>query len=234
MLENLCSKVKKLTVKYLKAYKVRVTDYIRVEKGGSCSDNDEIMFSADHHGNVNVHNTLTTHSLVTKSVCRLSEQYYAPTSYQANAGSNPATVVVLTLTTNDLLKIQHVVVNGNENTANVNLTLPTATSLLTAATTLLGRAPLISSSSQKGDWFIFTVTNNTPISYCALAPVTLVVPANNGVSPNGTITITGDANGLGSLCTGAAHFGLYFTNVSSSSVAVTVLRLSGTVEDVVG
>jgi hypothetical protein len=228
MLDKLCTKVKSLSVKYLKAYKVRVTDYIRVEKGGSSSDSDEVMFSADHHGNVNVHKTLTTNSLVTKSVCRLSEQYYAPSSYTTTTGSNP---IVITLTTNDLLKIQHVVVNGNVSGANVNLTLPTATSLLTAATTLLERAPLLSSSTQKGDWFIFTVTNNSPITYCALAPVKLVVPANNGVSPNGTVTITGDVNGLGSLCTGAAHFGLYFTNVSSGSVAVTVLRLSGTVDD---
>jgi hypothetical protein len=228
MLDKLCSKVKSLSVKYLKAYKVRVTDYIRVEKEGSSSDSDEVMFSADHHGNVTVHKTLTTNALVAKSVCRLSEQYYAPTSYTTTVGSNP---VVITLTTNDLLKIQHVVVNGNVSSANVNLTLPTATSLLTAATTLLERAPLLSSSTQKGDWFIFTVTNNSPITYCALAPVTLVVPANNGVSPNGTVTITGAANGLGSLCTGAAHFGLYFTNISSGSVAVTVLRLSGSLDD---
>jgi hypothetical protein len=228
MLDKLCTKVKSLSVKYLKAYKVRVTDYIRVEKGGSSSDSNEVMFSADHHGNVTVNNTLTTHSLVTKSVCTLSEQFFAPSSYNVTSGSNP---VVLNLTTNDLLKIKHVVVNGEENVANVNLTLPTATSLLTAAIALLERAPLLSSSTQKGDWFIFTVTNNTPVSYCSVAPVTLVLPANNGVAPNGTVTITGDVNGLGSLCTGAAHFGLYFTNVSSGSVAVTVLRLSGTVED---
>lgn len=229
MLDKLCSKVKSLSVKYLKAYKVRVTDYIRIEKcGDSSSSENEIMFSADHHGNVNVNNTLTTNSLVSKSVCTLTEQYYAPSSYTANAGTNP---VVITLTTHDLLKIQHVILNGNENTANVNLTLPTAANLLIAAAKLLERAPLVSSSTQKGDWFIFTVTNNSPLNYCALAPVTLVVPADNGVSPNGTITITGNANGLGSLCTGAAQYGLYFTNVSASSVAVTVLRLSGTVDD---
>jgi hypothetical protein len=235
MLDKLCSKVKSLSVKYLKAYKVRVTDYIRIEKCGSSSSSDnDIMFSADHHGNVNVNNTLTTNSLVAKSVSTLAEQHYAPSSYTAVAGVAEgvgATPVVITLTTHDLLKIQHVILNGNENTANVNLTLPTASNLLVAATKLLERAPLVSSSAQKGDWFIFTVTNNSPLNYCALAPVTLVVPADNGVPPNGTITITGNANGLGSLCTGAAQFGLYFTNISLNAVAVTVLRLSGTVDD---
>ena len=223
-MDKLCSKVKNLTVKYLKAYKVRVRDYIRVEKGGSSSECDDIMFSADHHGNVHVSNTLTTNSLITKSLSTISEQFYAPSSYSVSIGSNP---VVITLTTNDLLKIKHIIINGQGNNADVNLTLPTATTLLISATSLLGRVPLLSSSAQKGDWFIFTVTNNTPSSYCSLAPVTLVVPTNNGVSPNGTVTITGDVNGLGSLCTGASHFGIYFTNVSSSSVAVTVLRLSG-------
>jgi hypothetical protein len=227
MLDSLCTKVKMLSVKYLKAYKVRVSDYIRVEKKGSSSDSDEVMFSADHHGNVYVDKTLTAHSVVTKSLNRISEQYYAPVSYTANPGTNP---VIISLTTNDVLKNQHILVNVNVNSAVVNLTLPTAADLLTTATSLLEKVPTISTQTQKGDWFIFTVTNNSPISYCGLAPVRLVTPANNGVSPNGTITITGSINGLNSLCSGAAEFGLYFTNVTSGSVAITILRLSGDVE----
>jgi hypothetical protein len=227
MLENLCSKVKMLSVKYLKAYKVRVTDYIRVEKKGSSSDSDEIMFSADHHGNAYVNKTLTANSVVTKKLSRISEQYYAPASYTASPGTNP---VVISLTTDDVLKNQHILVNVDVNSAVVNLTLPTAAALLTTATSLLEKVPTISTSTQKGDWFIFTVTNNSPVSYCGLAPVRLVAPATNGVSPNGTITITGSANGLNSLCSGAAEFGLYFTNVTSGSVAITIIRLSGDVE----
>ena len=230
MFENLDSKIKKLIVKYLKAYKIRVTDYIRVEKGGSSSDCDEVMFSADNHGNVNVNNILTTNSLVTNTIGTMSEQFYAPSSFTANIGTNN---VILNLNTNDLLKNKHIIINGKENNTDVNLTIPTAASLLSAATTLLGRKPNVSTLSSKGDWFIFTVTNNSPSSYCALAPVTLVVSPNNGISPNGTVIITGSENGLGSLCTGASHFGLYFTNVTSSSVsAVTILRLSGSIAGV--
>ena len=228
MLEYLCSKVKMLSVKYLKAYKVRVSDYIRVEKKGSSSDCDDvIMFSADHHGNAYVNKTLTARSVDTKNLSRISEQYYAPASYTASPGTNP---VVISLTTNDVLKNQHILINVDVNSAVVNLTLPTAAELLLTASSLLQKVPTISTPTQKGDWFIFTLTNNSPVSYCALAPVKLIVPATNGVSPNGTITITGSANGLNSICSGAAEFGLYFTNVTSGSVTVIILRLSGDVE----
>jgi len=230
MLDNLDSKVKKLIVKYLNAYKIRVTNYIHIEKGGSSSDCDEVMFSADNHGNVNVNNILNTKSLVTNTIGTISEQFYAPSSFIANSGTN---TVVLNLNTNDLLKNKHIIINGKENNADINLTIPTAANLLSAATSLLGRKPNVSTLSSKGDWFIFTVTNNSPSSYCALAPVTLVVSPNNSISPNGTVIITGSENGLGSLCTGASHFGLYFTNVNSDSVAaVTILRLSGSIATV--
>ena len=172
-------------------------------------------------------NILTTNSLVTNTVGTLSEQFYAPSSFIAYSGTN---AVILNLNTNDLLKNKHIIINGKENNTDVNLTIPTAASLLSTATSLLGRKPNISTLSSKGDWFIFTVTNNSPSSYCAFAPVTLVVSPNNGISPNGTVIITGSENGLGSLCTGASHFGLYFTNVISGSVAaVTILRLSGSI-----
>lgn len=227
MLENLSSKLKKLTVKYLRAYKIRVNDYIRIEKCGSSNDNDQVMFSADSHGNVNVNNILTTNSLVTNTLYTLSEQFYAPSSYIAKSETNTIDPIIITLTTNDLLKNKHIIVNVQEN-MNVNLTLPTAASLLSTATIILGRKPLISTLTIKGDWFIFTITNNSQLSYCSTTDVTLKPPATNGISPNGTITITGSANGLDSLCSGAARFGLYFTNVSSGSVAaVTILRLSG-------
>jgi hypothetical protein len=231
MLENLGTKVKNLTVKYLKAYKVRVGDYIRVEKGGSSSDSDEVMFSADHHGNVNVSNTLTTNSLVTRSLCTISEQFYAPVFYSPTTVGPVNTQI---LTSNDVLNVKHIVVNVVENTS-LNLQLPTAVDLLNKAIFLLGRKPIVASSLQKGDWFIFTVTNNSLPCYNGDQVATLVLPPSNTNPTFGVVTITGgdqatDDNGLGSLCAGAAHFGLYFTNVNTGGVAVNVLRLSGDAE----
>ena len=206
MLESFTSKLKHLSVKYLKAHKVRVDDYIKIENNkSSCSSSDETMFLADHHGNVKMAGSLNAKNVNTKSLTTISEKFYAPSTYTTSS----------LLTSNDVLDIKHIVVTPSNNSIPTLLTLPTAQQLLTAATIVLCRAPCISNSSQRGDWFIFTVTNNSSEVYCGTnAPVTLV----GGTS----VTITGASNGLDSLCSGAAHFGLYFTNVTNGSVAVTV------------
>jgi hypothetical protein len=211
MLQNFTSKVKHLSVKYLKAHKFRVDDYIKIEnsKSSSCSS-DDVMFLADNHGNVKIANSLSAKNVYAKSLTNISEKFYLPSTYTASA----------TLTSNDVLDIKHIVVTPSTPSVATNLTLPSATQLLTVATSLLCRTPCVPTSSQRGDWFIFTITNNSPDIYCGTsADVTLV--AGSGV------TITGAANGLDSLCSGGAHFGLYFTNVSSTNAAVTILRLSG-------
>ena len=210
MLENLTSKFKHLSVKYFKAHKVRVDDYIKIENNkSSSSSSNEIMFIADNHGNVKIAHSLTAKNVNTKSLTTISEKFYLPSTY----------TVSTTLTSNDVLDIKHIIVTPTTSVA-TDLTLPTAAQLLSAAIVLLCRTPCVSTSSQKGDWFIFTITNNSPNVYCGTtSDVTLV---------EGTgVTITGASNGLNSLCSGAAHFGLYFTNVSATSAAVTVLRLSG-------
>lgn len=227
MLENLSSKIKHLTVKYLKAYKVRVRDYIRVEKGGSCSDSDEVMFSADRHGNVLVSNTLTTDSFVAKNTCTISELFFAPVSYTPTPSNSDSTMQLLL--SNDILVVKHIIINIADH-MQVSLQLPTALDLFNKATSLLGRKPLIASASQKGDWFIFTVTNNTSPCYNGDQVASLILPLSNTNPTFGVVTIVGNDNGLGSLCAGAAHFGLYFTNVNSASIAVSVLRLSGDAE----
>jgi len=211
MLENLSSKMKHLSVKYLKAHKFRVDDYIKIENSkSSSSSSDDVMFLADHHGNVKIANSLTAKNVNTKSLTNISEKFYLPSTYTASS----------TLTSNDVLDIKHIVVTPTTPSVATNLTLPSASQLLSAATVLLCRTPCVPSTTQRGDWFIFTVTNNSPDVYCGTtADVTLV--AGTGV------TITGSSNGLDSLCSGGAHFGLYFTSVSSSTPAVTILRLSG-------
>jgi hypothetical protein len=211
MLENLSSKLKHLSVKYLKAHKFRVDDYIKIENSkSSSSSSDDVVFYADHHGNVKISNSLNAKNVYTKSISTVSEKFYLPSTYTASA----------TLTSNDVLDIKHIIVTPTTPSVATNLTLPSASQLLSAATVLLCRTPCVSTSSQKGDWFIFTVTNNSPNVYCGTtADVTLV--ADTGV------TITGSTNGLDTLCSGGAHFGLYFTNTSLSNTAVTVLRLSG-------
>lgn len=211
MLENLTSKIKHLSVKYLKAHKFKVDDYIKIENSkSSSSSSDEIMFMADHHGNVKLANTLTAKNINTKSLTTISERFYLPSTYTVSD----------VLTSKDVLDIKHIIVTPATPSIATNLTLPTAALLLTAATVLLCRTPCVSTTSQRGDWFIFTITNNSSNVYCGTtSDVTLV--AGTGV------TITGSTNGLDSLCSGAAQFGLYFTNVSSTSAAVTVLRLSG-------
>ena len=211
MLENLTSKFKHLSVKYLKAHKVRVDDYIKIENNkSSSSSSDEVMFIADHHGNVKIANSLTAKNVNTKSLTTVSEKFYLPSTYVASAN----------LTSNDVLDIKHIIVTPTTPSVATLLTLPSATQLLSAAVILLCRTPCVPSATQKGDWFIFTVTNNSSGVYCGTtSDVSLV--AGTGV------TITGASNGLDSLCSGAAHFGLYFTNVSATSVTVTVLRLSG-------
>jgi len=211
MLESLCSKLKHLSVKYLKAHKLRVDDYIKIEnsKSSSCSS-DDVMFVADNHGNVKIANSLTAKNVNTKTLTTISEKFYLPSTYTASS----------TLTSNDVLDIKHIIVSPTTPSVATNLTLPTALQLLSAATALLCRPPCVPTTSQKGDWFIFTITNNSPDIYCGTtSDVTLVA----GVG----VTITGAANGLDSLCSGGAHFGLYFTNVTSSGAAVTILRLSG-------
>ena len=211
MLGNLSSKIKHLSVKYLKAHKFRVDDYIKIENSkSSSSSSDDVMFLADHHGNVKIANTLTAKNVNTKSLTTISEKFYLPSTYTASA----------TLTSNDILDIKHIIVSPTTPSVATNLTLPSASQLLSAATILLCRAPCVPTTSQRGDWFIFTVTNNSPDIYCGTAAdVTLVA----GVG----VTITGASNGLDSLCSGGAHFGLYFTNVTSAGAAVTILRLSG-------
>jgi hypothetical protein len=211
MLENLSSKLKHLSVKYLKAHKLRVDDYIKIENSkSSSSSSDDIMFLADHHGNVKIANTLFAKNVNTKSLNNISEKFYLPTTYTTST----------TLTSNDVLDIKHIIVTPTNPSVPTNLTLPSASQLLNAAIVLLTRIPCVPSTTQKGDWFIFTITNNSPEVYCGTsADVTLV----GGVG----VTITGATNGLDSLCSGGAHFGLYFTNVSSSGAAVTILRLSG-------
>jgi hypothetical protein len=211
MLGNLSSKLKHLSVKYLKAHKFRVDDYIKIENSkSSSSSSDDVMFLADHHGNVKIANSLSAKNVYTKSLTTISEKFYLPSTYTAS----------VILTSNDVFDIKHIIVSPTTPSVATNLTLPTASQLLSAATILLCRTPCIPTSSQRGDWFIFTVTNNSPVIYCGTtADVTLV--AGTGV------TITGASNGLDSLCSGGAHFGLYFTSVSSSNPAVTVLRLSG-------
>lgn len=210
MLENLSSKIKHLSVKYLKAHKFRVNDYIKIENSNSsCDTDDEVMFLADHHGNVKVANSLSTNNTYTKSITNLSEKFYLPITYFANA----------TLSTKDLLENKHILVSPTNPSVATNLTTPSARQLLTTATDILCRTPCASTATQRGDWFIFNVTNNSPDIYCGTAAdVTLV----EGVG----VTITGSNNGLDSLCSGGASFGLYFTNVSSNP-AVTILRLSG-------
>lgn len=211
MLESLCSKLKHLSVKYLKAHKLRVDDYIKIEnsKSSSCSS-DDVMFVADNHGNVKIANSLTAKNVNTKTLTTISEKFYLPSTYTASS----------TLTSNDVLDIKHIIVSPTTPSVATNLTLPTALQLLSAATALLRRPPCVPTTSQKGDWFIFTITNNSPDIYCGTtSDVTLVA----GVG----VTITGASNGLDSLCSGGAHFGLYFTNVTSSGAAVTILRLSG-------
>jgi hypothetical protein len=211
MLGNLPPKTKHLSVKYLKAHKFRVDDYIKIEncKSSSSSSND-VMFLADNNGNVKIANSLTAKNVYTKSLTNISEKFYLPSTYTASA----------TLTSNDVLDIKHIIVTPTTPSVATDLTLPTATQLLSAAIVLLCRTPCVPSSSQRGDWFIFTITNNSPDVYCGTAAdVTLV---------GGTgVTITGAANGLDSLCSGGAQFGLYFTNTTSSGAAVTILRLSG-------
>ena len=211
MLENLSSKLKHLSVKYLKAHKLRVDDYIKIENSkSSSSSSDDIMFLADHHGNVKIANSLNTKNVYTKSLSNISEKFYLPSTYVSS----------VTLTSNDVLDIKHIVVTPTIQSVPTNLTLPSASQLLSAASVLLCRTPCISTTSQRGDWFIFTITNNSSDIYCGtIADVSLV--AGSGV------TITGASNGLDSLCSGGAHFGLYFTNVSSTNTEVTVLRLSG-------
>ena len=210
MLGNLSSKLKHLSVKYLKAHKLRVDDYIKIENCKSSSSTDDVVFLADHHGNVKISNSLNAKNVYTKTITNLSEKFYLPSTY---------TVSTL-LTSNDLFEIKHIIVTPTTPSVATNLTLPTASQLLSAATVLLCRTPCVPTTSQRGDWFIFTITNNSSDIYCGTsADVTLV--AGTGV------TITGADNGLDSLCSGAARFGLYFTNVSSNSAAVTVLRLSG-------
>jgi len=209
MLGNL-SKIKHLSVKYLKAHKFRVDDYIKIENSKSSSSSDDVMFLADHHGNIKIANSLNAKNINTKSLNTISEKFYLPSTYTASA----------TLSSTDVLDIKHIIVSPATPSVATNLTLPTAAQLLSAATVLLCRTPCVPSTTQKGDWFIFIITNNSPSIYCGTsADVTLV--AGTGV------TITGVANGLDSLCSGAAEFGLYFTNVSSSTAAVTILRLSG-------
>ena len=211
MLENLTSKFKHLSVKYLKAHKFRVDDYIKIENcKSSSSSSDNVMFLADHRGNVKIANSLSTKNTNTKSLTTISEKFYLPSTYTTSS----------TLTSADVLDIKHIIVSPTTPSVATNLTLPTSSQLLSAATILLCRTPCVPSTTQKGDWFIFTVTNNSPDIYCGTtSDVTLV--AGTGV------TITGSANGLDSLCSGGAHFGLYFTNVTSLGAAVTILRLSG-------
>jgi hypothetical protein len=210
MLGNLSSKLKHLSVKYLKAHKLRVDDYIKIENCKSSSSTDDVVFLADHHGNVKISNSLNAKNVYTKTITNLSEKFYLPSTY---------TVSTL-LTSNDLFEIKHIIVTPTTPSVATNLTLPNASQLLSAATVLLCRTPCEPTTSQRGDWFIFTITNNSSDVYCGTsADVTLV--AGTGV------TITGADNGLDSLCSGAARFGLYFTNISSNSAAVTVLRLSG-------
>jgi hypothetical protein len=210
MLESLTSKIKHLSVKYLKAHKFRVDDYIKIENCKSSSSSDDVMFLADHHGNVKIANSLTAKNVNTKSLTNISEKFYLPSTYTASS----------ILTSNDVLDIKHIIVTPTTPSVATNLTLPSAAQLLSAATVLLCRTPCVPTTSQRGDWFIFTVTNNSPDIYCGTtSDVTLI--ANVG------ITIIGASNGLDSLCSGGAHFGLYFTNVTSSGAAVTILRLSG-------
>lgn len=211
MLGNLSSKLKHLSVKYLKAHKFRVDDYIKIENTkSSSSSSDDVMFFADHHGNVKIANSLTVKNINTKSLNTISEKFYLPSTYTISA----------TLTSNDVLDIKHIIVSPTTPSVATNLTLPTAAQLLSSATVLLCRTPCVPSNTQRGDWFIFTITNNSSSIYCGTsADVTLV--AGTGV------TITGATNGLDSLCSGAAEFGLYFTSVSSSTPSVTILRLSG-------
>ncbi len=210
MLGNLSSKLKYLSVKYLKAHKFRVDNYIKIENCKSSSSSDDVMFLADHHGNVKIANSLSAKNVYTKSLTNLSEKFYLPSTYTSS----------ILLTSNDLFEIKHIIVSPTTPTTPTNLTLPTAGQLLTAATALLDRKPCVPTTSQRGDWFIFTITNNSSTVYCGTtSDVTLV--AGSGV------TITGAENGLDSLCSGGAHFGLYFTNVTSLGAAVTILRLSG-------
>lgn len=211
MLENLSSKLKHLSVKYLKAHKFRVDDYIKIENSkSSSSSSDDVMFLADHHGNVKIANSLTAKNVNTKSLTTISEKFYLPSTY----------TVSTTLTSNDVLDIKHIIVTPTTPSVATNLTLPSAAQLLSAATVLLCRTPCVPTTSQRGDWFIFTVTNNSPDIYCGTtSDVTLI--ANVG------ITIIGASNGLDSLCSGGAQFGLYFTNVTSLGAAVTIIRLSG-------
>jgi hypothetical protein len=210
MLENLTSKLKHLSVKYLKAHKLRVDDYIKIENNNSSSSCDDVMFLADHHGNVKIANSLYAKNVYTKSLTNISEKFYLPSTYTVSS----------VLTSSDVLDIKHIIVTPATSSVATNLTLPTASQLLTAAIVLLCRTPCVPTSSQRGDWFIFTITNNSSNVYCGTtSDVTLV--AGTGV------TITGSTNGLDSLCSGGAHFGLYFTNVTSTGAAVTVLRLSG-------
>jgi len=210
MLGNLSSKIKHLSVKYLKAHKFRVDDYIKIENSKSSSSSDDVVFLADHHGNVKIANSLTAKNVNTKSLNTISEKFYLPSTYTASA----------TLSSADVLDIKHIIVSPTTPSVATNLTLPTAAQLLSAAIVLLCRTPSVPSTTQKGDWFIFTITNNSPSIYCGTSTdVTLVA----GIG----VTITGVANGLDSLCSGAAEFGLYFTNVTSSGAAVTILRLSG-------
>jgi len=209
MLGNLSSKIKHLSVKYLKAHKFRVDDYIKIENSNCDSNDNEVMFLAENNGNVKIANSLSVKNTYTKSITNLSEKFYLPATYFATA----------TLSTKDLLENKHILVSPTNPSVATNLKLPSARQLLTTATDILCRTPAVSTVAQRGDWFIFNVTNNSPDIYCGTsADVTLV--GSDGV------TITGSNNGLDSLCSGGASFGLYFTNVSSSP-AVTILRLSG-------
>ena len=211
MLGNLSSKMKHLSVKYLKAHKFRVDDYIKIENSkSSSSSSDDVMFFADHHGNVKIANSLTAKNVNTKSLTNTSEKFYLPSTYTVSA----------TITSNDVLDIKHIIVTPTTPSVPTNLTLPTAAQLLSSATVLLCRTPCVPTTTQRGDWFIFTVTNNSPDIYCGTAADVSLI-ANTG------ITIIGASNGLDSLCSGGAHFGLYFTSVSSSNPTVTILRLSG-------
>lgn len=211
MLGNLNSKIKHLSVKYLKAHKFRVDDYIKIENSkSSSSSSDNIMFLADNHGNVKIANSLSAKNVYTKSLTNISEKFYLPSTYTTST----------TLTSNDVLDIKHIIVTPTTPSVATNLTLPTASQLLSSATVLLCRTPCVPSITQRGDWFIFTITNNSSDIYCGTtSDVTLVA----GIG----VTIIGASNGLDSLCSGGAHFGLYFTNVSSATPAVTILRLSG-------
>lgn len=211
MLENLTSKFKHLSVKYLKAHKLRVDDYIKIENNkSSSSSSNEVMFMADHHGNVKIANSLNTKNVYAKSLTNISEKFYLPSTYTVSS----------VITCNDVLDIKHIIVTPTVSSVATNLTLPSASQLLTAAIAFLDRKPCVPTSSQRGDWFIFTVTNNSSNVYCGTtSDVTLI--AGPGV------TITGSTNGLDSLCSGGAHFGLYFTNITTDSTAVTILRLSG-------